>query len=261
MFPVCSTYVLERVDTLGALLNLTTHHLRDELGGELAQRAALCLTRHDVRHLLPDRANLRRPGVGGLLDLVGPSLGEGNAEEAEQVVVGGLDNHVGLNEGRPLADERAQLVGGEVHAVEVGQAVAALNLVDAQLDLTERVVLILLEIGERSLEDTALERIVGVLQTGGAVDEGLADTGKDVSIPCFLPCAEFPSLFFVLGAMRCGVGVVVAYSLIWKVDGALTEYQSFLAKGSTLFFRPFLPFDNLLFLPTAMIAICAVPGD
>jgi hypothetical protein len=37
-------------------------------------------------------------------------------------------------------------------------------------------VLILLEIGERDLEYPALEGVVCVLQTGGAVDEGLADT-------------------------------------------------------------------------------------
>jgi hypothetical protein len=67
---------------------------------------------------------------------------------------------------------------GEVETVEVGQAVLALDLIDAQLDLAEAVVLILLEIGEGSLENTALEGVVGVLQTGGAVDEGLADTGR-----------------------------------------------------------------------------------
>ena len=67
---------------------------------------------------------------------------------------------------------------GEVETVKVGQAVLALDLIDAELDLAEAVVLILLEIGEGSLEDTALEGVVGVLQTGGAVDEGLADTGR-----------------------------------------------------------------------------------
>jgi hypothetical protein len=76
----------------------------------------------------------------------------------------------------PLADERAELVGGEVEAVEVGQAVLALDLVDAELDLAERVVLILLQVGERDLEYPALEGVVCVLQTRGAVDEGLADT-------------------------------------------------------------------------------------
>lgn len=76
----------------------------------------------------------------------------------------------------PLADQRAQLVGCEVEAVEVGQAVLALDLVDSQLDLAERVVLILLEIGQRDLNDASLEGIVGVLQTGGTVDQSLADT-------------------------------------------------------------------------------------
>jgi len=60
--------------------------------------------------------------------------------------------------------------------VEVGQAVAALNLVDTELDLAEGVVLIFLEVGEGDLEDTALESVVGVLQTSGAVYEGLSDT-------------------------------------------------------------------------------------
>jgi hypothetical protein len=40
------------------------------------------------------------------------------------------------------------------------------------------VVLILLEIGEGDFEDTAFESVVGVLETGGAVDEGLADTDE-----------------------------------------------------------------------------------
>jgi hypothetical protein len=79
----------------------------------------------------------------------------------------------------PLADERAELVGGEVETVEVGQAVLALDLIDTELDLAERVVLVLLEIGERDLEYPALESLVCILQTGGAVDEGLADTARD----------------------------------------------------------------------------------
>jgi hypothetical protein len=46
-----------------------------------------------------------------------------------------------------------------------------------------------------------------------------------------------------------------AHSLMANVDGAFTENQSFFAKGSVFFLRPFLPFDNRLFLPTAMIAV------
>jgi len=170
--------VLERVDALGGLLNLATNDLGDELLGELGEGARAGVTGHDLNHLLADSPDLRGLGVCGLLDLVRSSLGEGNAEEAEEVVVGGLDNDVGLDEGLPLADEGAELVGGEVETVEVGQAVLALDLVDAELDLTESVVLILLEIGERDLEYPALQGIVGALETGGTVDEGLADTAK-----------------------------------------------------------------------------------
>jgi hypothetical protein len=88
----------------------------------------------------------------------------------------------------PLADERAELVGGEVETVEVGQAVLALDLVDAELDLAERVVLILLQIGERDLEYPALEGVVCVLQTRGAVDEGLANTAGTQSVSCHWGC-------------------------------------------------------------------------
>ena len=158
---------------------------------------------------------------------------------------------------------------GEVETVEVGQAVLALDLIDAELDLAEAVVLILLEIGEGSLEDTALEGVVGVLQTGGAVDEGLADTGRVLvwysGIPrslfffCSSACAHARSL--ALDRIVLVGGWVMAYSLTAKVEGALTEYQSFFAKGSVLFFRPFLPLDNLLFLPTAMSAECQEAVD
>lgn len=174
MVPV--TYILERVDALGGLLDLASDNLRNELLGQLSECARAGLTGHDLDHLLPDCADLRSCGIGGLLDLVRPPLGEGNGEETEEVVVGGLDNDVGLNEGLPLADERAELVGCEVEAVEVGQAVLALDFVDPQLDFAERMVLVLLEIGERNLEYAALESIVCVLETGGAVHESLTDT-------------------------------------------------------------------------------------
>jgi hypothetical protein len=172
------TYVLEGVDALGGLLNLAANDLGDELLGELSKSARAGVTGHDLNHLLADGPDLRGSGVCGLLDLVWSSLGEANGEETEEVVIGGLDDDVGLDEGLPLADEGAELVGGEVETVEVGQAVLALDLVDAELDLAESVVLILLQIGERDLEYPALEGVVCVLQTRGAVDEGLADTAK-----------------------------------------------------------------------------------
>ena len=138
------TYVLERVDALSGLLNLAPDDLGDQLLGELGECAGAGLPCHDLHHLLADRPNLGRGSICGLLNLIGPLLGEGNGEETKEVVVGGLDHNIGLDKGLPLADERAELVGGEVEAVEVGQAVLALDLVDAELDLAESVVLIVL---------------------------------------------------------------------------------------------------------------------
>lgn len=37
-------------------------------------------------------------------------------------------------------------------------------------------VLVLLKVGERNFENTALESVVGVLETSGSVHESLADT-------------------------------------------------------------------------------------
>ena len=65
--------------------------------------------------------------------------------------------------------------------MEVGETVFALDLVDAELDLAEGVVFVFLEIGEGHFEDSAFEGVIGVLETGGAVDEGLADAGCSVS--------------------------------------------------------------------------------
>jgi len=59
--------------------------------------------------------------------------------------------------------------------VEVGKAVFTLNLIDPQLDFAERMVFILLEVGKGDLENTALESVVGVLQTSGTVDESLSN--------------------------------------------------------------------------------------
>jgi hypothetical protein len=60
--------------------------------------------------------------------------------------------------------------------VEVGEAVLALNLVNTELDLAESVVLVVLEVGKRNFEDTALQGVVGVLETSGSVDEGFSNT-------------------------------------------------------------------------------------
>lgn len=170
------TNILQRVNALGCLFNLTTDDFRNQLRGELSQGAADCLALHDLSHLLADSTDLRRAGIGSFLDLVRASLGEGNGEEADKVVIGSLHSHIGLDECLPLANKRAQLVGREVQAMEIGKAVFPLDLIDTELDFAESVVLIVLQISEGCLKDTASEGVVRILQTAGAVDNRLSNT-------------------------------------------------------------------------------------
>lgn len=132
-----ATYVLQGVDALGGLLDLTANNLGNQLGNQLGQGAAGSLALDDISHLASNGADLGRSSIGGLLDLVGASLGEGDGEEADEVVIGGLDGNVGLNESLPLANEGSQLVGCEVESVEVGQAALALDLIDAEANFAE----------------------------------------------------------------------------------------------------------------------------
>lgn len=170
------TNILQRVNALGRLLNLTTNDLRNQLRGKLSQRAVGSLTLHDLGHLLADSTDLRRAGISGFLDLVRASLGKGNGKEANKVVVSSLQSHVGLDECLPLSNKGAQLVGCEVQAMEIGKAVLPLDLIDTELDFAESVILIVLQIGEGRLKDTASEVVVGILQAAGAVDDRLSDT-------------------------------------------------------------------------------------
>lgn len=62
----------------------------------------------------------------------------------------------------PLLDDGAELVAGELHAVEVGEAVLALDILADEAELAE-VELRLVEVAERHLEDTALQEVAGDL--------------------------------------------------------------------------------------------------
>ena len=60
--------------------------------------------------------------------------------------------------------------------MEVSQAILALHFVDPELDFSERMILILLQISQRNLEYSSLQGVVCVFKTGGPVDERFADT-------------------------------------------------------------------------------------
>lgn len=125
----------------------------DELA-EIALSRMLC---HNVHHLLADSADLRRLGVSGLLDLRIAATSLGDAEEANKVSVGGFHINERLNEGVPLADDRAKLISGKIHTMEVGQAVASLDIFNTELDLAERKRFIVVQVSQVHFDHTALK--------------------------------------------------------------------------------------------------------
>jgi hypothetical protein len=104
--------------------------------GELLEGGFLGLVDHNLHHLLADELLLGAGCVAGGADLAAGSLGETNAEHAEEVAIDGLGLHEGLNAGVPLLDDGAELVAGDVHSVEVGVAVEALDFLDLYLHLS-----------------------------------------------------------------------------------------------------------------------------
>ena len=65
-------------------------------------------------------------------------LSESNAENSQKVTFGGLHVDMSFDQSLPLFHHRAKLVSGEVHAVELGQTVLALNVFAHKLELFVR---------------------------------------------------------------------------------------------------------------------------
>jgi hypothetical protein len=82
--------VLERVDTLGELLNLGTDDLSRELGNELGDVGRADLLLDGLNHALAELLDVTGLGVRGLTELVGAALGEANDEDTDDIAIGGL---------------------------------------------------------------------------------------------------------------------------------------------------------------------------
>ena len=62
---------------------------------------------------------------------------------------------MGLNQGLPLLDHGAQLITSQVHTMEIGENIFALNVFSNQLELPE-CDLVILKISQRDLKDSTL---------------------------------------------------------------------------------------------------------
>jgi len=113
--------------------------------------------------------------VRGLAALVLTTTGEANAEQTKLVSVGGGNVGVGLDEGVPLAHQRAELVSGEVHAVEGGQGMSAFNFFTSELELAVCIFFgVVLELTKRQGEHTTKKVVTGKLVSCGLGGDGPA---------------------------------------------------------------------------------------
>lgn len=124
----------------------------------------MCLINHNFHHLLADEFFLRALGVAGGSDLSLGSLGEANAEHSEEVSVSSLGLNEGFNGGVPFLDNGAQLVSGDVHSVEVGIAIEALDFFNLHLHLSPGLIIaISVQISQRYFEHTTSQAVSGDL--------------------------------------------------------------------------------------------------
>lgn len=184
--------VLEREDLLAFLSNGLADLVADELLGKLLEGGLLSLANHNLHHLLADELALRALGVAGGANLSAGSLGETDAEHTEEVAVSGLGLHEGLDGCVPLLDNGAELIAGDVHTVEVGIAVEALNFFDLDLHLSPGLfVAVSVQISQRYLKHTTLEGVSSNLLTSSSVAGSKSggshvENGGNVNIVPFL---------------------------------------------------------------------------
>jgi hypothetical protein len=147
---------------------------------------------HGGNHLGTDLLLFAGLGITSLLELIILLLGEGNAEHADNVSIGGTAVNVGLDDGLLLLDEGAELVAGHIHTVEVEETVVSLDILNTKLDLAVRHGFVVIQVSQGELNNTALKVVRCDLGTLGLGDDGFAavllskDGGGNELVPFFL---------------------------------------------------------------------------
>ena len=167
--------VPDGVELLELLGDLALDRALVEAGEEVLHRALGGLGADGRRHPHAEGLGDGRLGAARALELAGGLGCEGDAEDSQGVAVEGLDVDEGLDKGHALAEELAESVPGHVEPVEVGEAVAVLDLLDAELELAVAVLLVLHEVGHVGDDDSSHEVVLSVALSAASCDKGLAD--------------------------------------------------------------------------------------
>jgi len=167
-------HIVKREDGVAALLNILADRLRDQLANDVLKVAGGNLALNDFDHLATDAANLGVLGVASLLHLAVRLLGEADAEQTKNEAVGGTYVNLGLDQSLPFLDHGSELVGGQVHAVEVCKAVTALDLLANELELPESI-LVVVQVSLGNLVHTTLEAIRGNFGSLRTIHKGFSN--------------------------------------------------------------------------------------
>jgi len=166
--------IVEWVDGLTGLFDVFADGVGDQLVDGFLQVGRTNLLGDDLHHLTADVLDLLRLGIGSLLDLVLSLFGETDAEEAQRVTVARLHVHASLDHRLPFLHHGPGLVGGEVHAVEIGETIASLDILADETEFAESN-FVVLQISQRHFVHAAFQTVRGDASTRGLVDGGLAD--------------------------------------------------------------------------------------
>jgi len=208
-------HVLKREDLVALLGDLLGGSVGKQVLEEVSEGGLGDLGKDDLHHLATELLLLGALGVAGSLNLLLVAAGEGNSENADEVAIEGLGLDEGLDEGVPLLDEGAELVAGNIHTVEVGVAVEALDFLALEADLAPGLIVSVgVQVTEGDSEHTAAEGISGNLLTGGLVARGqgrhtgIENAGHMYVVPFFLH--ERMHNFLLLLALLLEVAGVLA---------------------------------------------------
>lgn len=166
-------HVLEGEDLLAFLLNLCANSVSSakdiiniyweknlQFLHQLLEGRLLALIDHDLHHLLTDQLLLRGLGIASCSHLSASSLGEGNSENSEEISITGLGLNEGFNKSVPFLNEGAELIPGDVHSVEVGEAVVSLDFFNLDLHFSPSLIVALsIQISQRYFEHTTSQAI------------------------------------------------------------------------------------------------------
>jgi len=152
--------ILEWEDFAALVLDLFANFFFKENFDELLESRLLNSCLHNLHHLFNDQLLVGVFSITCGLHLLLGSLSESDCEQSEDESIGSLGLNACLNEGVPFLDHGACLISGNIHSVEVCEAIESLNLIDLEFKLSPGLGLGLeVAVSERDVENTTFQTV------------------------------------------------------------------------------------------------------